>query len=139
MHTRKLIGLVISTSLVSTGLIAVPVSAEVNNSDITGTNVWNNTAPIFEGDGELDPEILNNARRLDQALERASENCCNAAAPEPVGPRRYARNPGNNNNEVCVNPECQRLSGLVEETQVFLNDVNRQVEEVRTTSASRTW
>ena len=138
MHTRKLLSLVISTSLVSSGLIAVPVSAQPpNNSDITGTNVWNNTAPIFEGDGELDPEILNNARRLDQALERASENCCNAAAPEPVGPRRYARNPGNN--EVCVNPECQRLSSLVEETQVFLKDVNRQVEEVRTNSVSRTW
>lgn len=138
MHIRKLLGLVISTSLVSSGLIAVPVSAQPpNNSDITGTNVWNNTAPIFEGDGKLDPEILNNARRLDQALERASEKCCNTAAPEPVGPRRYARNPGNN--EVCVNPECQRLSGLVEETQVFLNDVNRQVEEVRTNSASRTW
>ncbi|HEY9796254.1 MAG TPA: hypothetical protein V6D30_11495 [Leptolyngbyaceae cyanobacterium] len=137
MYRRKWIGWLIGTSLVSSGLSTLPASAvPPNQSDITGTNIWNNTAPIFENGGELSPEILNNARRLSQELEDASAGCCNASAP--VEPRRFARRPGNPN-EVCLSPDCQRLDSLVEETRVFLDDVNRsQAQQVRA-NRNRTW
>lgn len=127
----------IGTSLVSSGLSILPAHAvPPNQSDITGTNVWNNTAPIFENGSELSPEILNNARRLSQELEDASASCCNASAP--VEPRRFARRPGNTN-EACSSPDCQRLDNLVEETKVFLDDVNRsQAQQVRA-NRNRTW
>lgn len=135
MHSRKWIGLVISTSLIGSGLIALPGSAQPpNQSDITGTNVWNNTAPIFNGD-KLNPDILNNARRLSQDLEGASTRCCNA--PPPSGPRRFARGPADPN-EVCISPDCQRLNSLVQETKTFLNDVTPQVEQVRA-NRNRAW
>jgi len=130
MYRRKWIGWLIGTSLVSSGLSTLPASAvPPNQSDITGTNIWNNTAPIFENGGELSPEILNNARRLSQELEDASAGCCNASAPV-VEPRRFARSLG---------PDCQRLDSLVEETRVFLDDVNRsQAQQVRA-NRNRTW
>lgn len=127
----------IGTSLVSSGLSTLPASAvPPNQSDITGTNVWNNTAPIFENGGKLSPEILNNARRLSQELEDASAGCCNASIP--VEPRRFARHPGNAN-QACLSPDCQRFNSLVEETRVFLDDVNRsQAQQIRA-NRNRTW
>jgi hypothetical protein len=137
MHTKKWIGWVIGTSLVSSGLITLPASAQQapNQSDITGGNIFNNPAPIFENDGKLDPGIVNNARRLSQELGEASSRCCTASAP--VGPRRFARSPGNSN-QACNSPSCEQLNSLVQETKVFLDDVNRQVEQV-TDNRNRTW
>ncbi len=136
MSRKKWIGWVISTSLVSSGLLAVPVSAQQNRSDITGTNIWNNTAPIFENDGKLDPEIINNARRLSQELEEASGRCCNVSAP--VGPRRFARSPGNPNQaQAC--PTCEQLNSVVQETKVFLDDVNRTQAQQVSANRKRTW
>lgn len=139
MKKRKWMGWVaIGTSLVSSGLLTDPANAgnpaAGNQSDITGTNIWNNTAPIFRGDGKLKPEILDQAERLDQQLEEASETCCNAAVP--TGPRRFARRPSN---QVCETPNCERLSNLVEETKDFLSDVNRMQTEQRTASRNRIW
>lgn len=135
MQKRKWISWVIGTSLVSSGLLVVPANAEPNRSDITGTNIWNNTAPIFRGDGKLDPEIVNKARSLSQELDDAAERCCNTAAV-PVVPRRFARQPGNQN---CDNSNCDRLSSAVSETREFLDDVNRvQAEQVRA-NRNRTW
>ncbi len=140
MRINKSIRLVIATALLGSGLLAVPANAQQapNLSDITGTNVWNNTAPIFDNGGKLDPGILNNARRLSQELEGASANCCNAAAPAPTTPRRFARGPGNPN-EVCITPECEKLNGLVQETKVFLNEVNSTQAEQVSASRNRAW
>lgn len=138
MKIRKWISLVIGTSLLGSGLLALPASAQPapNQSDITGTNVWNNTAPIFENCGKLNPDTLNNARRLSQELGQAGERCCNAAPP--AGPRRFALG-APDPNEVCVNPECVNLNGVVQETKVFLNDVNRSRSEQVSANRNRAW
>lgn len=139
MNRSKWVGWVaIGTSLVSTGLLSDPAHAgnraAGNQSDITGTNIWNNTAPIFRGNGKLKPEILDQAQRLDRQLQEASENCCNVAVP--TGPRRFARQPSN---QVCESPNCVPLSNLVKETKDFLNDVNRMQADRRNASRNRTW
>jgi hypothetical protein len=148
MARRKWMSLIISTSLVSSGLLTLPASAQqapnqsditgtnINQSDITGTNIWNNTAPIFRNNGTLKPEIINNARRLSQELEGASERCCNT--PPPAGPRRFARGPADPN-EVCLSPDCERLNSLVEETKVFINDVTRSQTEQVSANRNRIW
>jgi hypothetical protein len=138
MHTKKWINLVISTSLLSSGLSGVPANAQQapNLSDITGTNVWNNTAPIFQNGGRLNPDLLNNAQRLSQQLDGASNLCCNA--PPPSGPRRFARGPADPN-EVCINPACEQLNSVVQETKTFLSDVNRRQAEQQSASRNRIW
>jgi hypothetical protein len=137
MHKWKWMSWVIGTSLVSSGLITLPANAiPPNQSDITGGNIWNNTAPIFQSGSQFSPEILNNARRLDRELTDASNRCLNAAAP--TGPRRFARGPANPN-EVCISPDCQNLNSLVEETKVFLSEVNRSLVEQRRGSSNRIW
>ncbi len=138
MQTKKWLGLAIASSLVGSGLMALPASAQQapNQSDITGTNIWNNTAPIFRNDGKLSPEILNNADRLSENLGDAGNRCCNA--PPPTGPRRFARGSADPN-EVCISPDCQQLNSVVEETKVFLGDVNRLEAAQQRTSRNRAW
>lgn len=136
MHRKKWLGLAVGTSLVGSALSALSANAApaLNQSDITGTNIWNGTAPIFENEGRLDGDIINNARRLSRNLEDASNRCANA---KPTGPRRFARGPAPS--EVCISPECEQLNGLVQETRGFLTDVNRQVQEVRASRSSQLW
>lgn len=136
MVTKKWFGLLISTSLVSWGLLALPAKADLTQSDISGTNIWNNTAPIFKNEGKLNPEVVNNARRLSQELDKASKRCCDASTSNE--PRRFARGPGNPNQE-CVNTDCQQLSSVVQESNTFLNEVNRYQTELQRTSKNRTW
>lgn len=137
MRKRQWFGLLIGSSLVGSGLLALPSQAmPPNQSDITGTNIWNGTAPIFEGGGKLDSDIRTRARNLDRELGEAAEDCENATPP--AGPRRIARGP-RNPNEVCISPECEELNSLVQETKGFLDDVNRQVSEVRSSSGSQAW
>jgi hypothetical protein len=138
MQTKKWLGLAIASSLVGSGLMALPASAQQapNQSDITGTNIWNNTAPIFRNDGKLSPEILGNADRLSEKLGDAGNRCCNA--PPPTGPRRFARGSADPN-EVCISPDCQQLNSVVEETKAFLGDVNRLEAAQQRTSRNRAW
>jgi hypothetical protein len=134
MNKRKWLSLAL---FVSSALLALPATAQVTNqSDITGTNVWNNTVPVFRNNGQLKPEILDNARRLDEQLGDASNRCCNA--PPPSGPRRFARGM-RDPNEVCINPDCQQLNSLVGETKVFLGEVNRLQTEQQRASSNRAW
>ena len=135
MHRKKWLTLMIGTSLVGSALNALPAKAgDLTQSDITGTNIWNGTAPIFENEGKLDPNIIDTARRLSRDLDDASTGCANA---KPTGPRRFARGPAPS--EPCISPECERLNGLVQESRGFLTDVNRQVQEAKTNRTSQLW
>jgi hypothetical protein len=136
MPNNKWFTFVFSTAIIGSGLIALPAKADLTQSDITGTNIWNNTAPIFQNQGKINPEIVNNARRLSQELDKANKRCCDASAA--VGPRRFARGSGNTNQE-CVNTDCQQLSSVVQESNTFLNEVNRYQMELQQTSKNRTW
>ena len=134
MYKQKWISFVL---LVGSGLLALPATAQVTNqSDITGTNVWTNPVPVFRNNGQLKQEILDNARQLDQRLGEASNRCCNA--PAPTGPRRFARGQ-RDPNEVCINPDCQQLNGLMDQTKVFLGEVNRLQGEQQRASRNRAW
>jgi hypothetical protein len=134
MPNQKWISFVL---LVGSGLLALPAVAQVpNQSDLTGTNVWNNPVPVFRNNGQLKPEILDNARSLDQQLGDASNRCCNAT--ESTSPRRFARGL-RDPNEVCINPDCQQLNGLIDQTKVFLGEVNRLQEEQQRVSRNRAW
>lgn len=137
MFRTKMIGWVLFTALLGSGWLAVPARAgnpaAGNQSDITGTNIWNSVAPIFKMDGKLSPEILSTARRLAQELDEASARCGNASAP--MGPRRFARRPS----QVATCPDCQRLNQLVEETRTFLAEVKRSQAQQQSASRNRIW
>lgn len=133
MHNKRWI----LALLVSSGFMALPAVAQVpNQSDITGTNVWNNPVPLFRNDGQLKPEILDNARSLEQQLGNASNRCCNT--PAPASPRRFARGP-RDPNEVCISPDCQQLNSLMDQTKIFLGEVNRLQGEQQRASRNRAW
>ncbi|MCP2731295.1 hypothetical protein [Limnofasciculus baicalensis] len=132
MNNRKWLNWAIGLSIVGSGAIANPGNAlPPNQSDITGTNVWNNTSPIFEEGGEIDPEILAKARSLDRGLKEAASRCPEAFGQ--TGPRRFAREPGN------ANPNCMELKRLVEESRVFLEEVKRDGVETASGSRNRLW
>jgi hypothetical protein len=134
MLKTKWMALVIGTTLVGSGLLAIPANAvPPNQSDITGTNIWNSVAPIFKMNGKLAPEILSTARRLARELDEVSARCGNASAP--MGPRRFARRP----QQVAQCPDCQRLDRLVGETRAFLDEVKRSQAQQRSASRNRMW
>lgn len=133
MLRTKWMAAIICASLIGSGLSALPSTATPNQSDITGTNIWNSVAPIFRMDGRLDPKILSTARRLARELEEASARCGNASAP--MGPRRFARQPS----QVTACTDCERLDQLVEETRAFLAEVSRSQAQQRSASRSRIW
>ena len=137
MLRTKWMGWVMFAAVLSSGLLAIPATAgnpaAGNQSDITGTNIWNSVAPIFKMDGRLSPEILSNARRLAQELDEVSARCSNASVP--MGPRRFARRPG----QVALSPDCQRLNQLVEETRTFLAEVRNSQAQQRSVNRNRAW
>ncbi|MBD2014283.1 hypothetical protein H6F96_09890 [Microcoleus sp. FACHB-53] len=137
MRRTKWMSWVLFAALLGSGLFAVPASAgnpaAGNQSDITGTNIWNSVSPIFKMNGKLSPEILGTARRLAQELDELSRRCGNASAP--MGPRRFARRPS----QVATCPDCQRLDQLVQETRTFLADVKRSQSQQQSATRNRIW
>lgn len=135
MRATPWISLTLTTLVIGSGFISTSANAQPpNQSDITGTNIWNNTAPIFDQDGKLDPAILENARRLDQALEESTDACCNQV--KPVEPRRFSRQPGSAN-PACG--DCLELNSLVQETEIFLDEVKQIQTEQVNVNRNRLW
>lgn len=131
MNSQKWLSWAIGLSVVGTGAIANPANAlPPNQADLTGTNIWNNTAPIFDESGEIDPEILAKARSLDRGLEDAAASCSQSLANQP---RRFARQPGS------VNVSCQELKNLIQESQAFLEEVNQIQGAQAASSRNRIW
>lgn len=121
---------IVPLSMIIAGILtAMPAQADPSYSDITGTNIWNNTAPIFDTDGGLDPVLLKRVEQLNQESANAFQ-ACNAAiaqleqnVPEV---RRYARQP--NTQTLAVPVACQQLEELRQESetlQVTLQDAAR--------------
>lgn len=127
-----------SCALISGIVFAPPSMAQSNQSDITGTNVFESYAPdFFELEG-LDPELAARAEELSQELEEANQACIDSRATVTNQPRRFARGPGHSN-AVCISPECLRLNQLTEEARAFLAQVEAQIEAVNQAVDSRTW
>lgn len=97
---------------------AAPAKADGSFPDISGTNVWNSTAPIFDrGGGRLDPQLVERARRLNEEADQAFKACDAAVLAAGQGgtrgPRQFLRNPENAEAEFPV--ACQRLNELRQE------------------------
>lgn len=138
MRGIKSIGWVVGLSLVAGAISAVPASAD-SYSDITGTNIWNNTAPIFETDTELPDGLIANITRVNQESEQAFEACNNAIAQaEQTTPtiRRYARQPSGET--AAVPAACQQLESLRAEAENLRRTVE-EVERSRSNPALLTW
>lgn len=123
------------------GVFLIPTPAKAGSAtDITGTNVWNSTAPIFApGGGRIDPQLIERARRLNQEADQAFKDCdaaVLAAQQSSRGPRQFLRNP--ENAEAEYPQACQRLNQLREEAVSLRN----QLEEAGRSggnAAYRTW
>lgn len=129
----------VGLSILSGMILTVPAfAADPTQSDITGTNIWNSTAPIFGTQRNIDPEILNTARRLSTDLEEAYTACAASAEAVADVPRRFAR--GAKPEEICDSVECQRLSQLIQETNKFLSGLDSvQAERLRASGAFQVW
>lgn len=115
-----------------------PASAQqqTNESSVTGTNTFNNTAPRFGPGPILTPALIATANRLSQDLADA-QNAYNTAETEASRtPRRFARGPG----EDCVNPALSRLNEAVQASQEFLSGLSaEQLEQLRRTANLKIW
>lgn len=117
------------SAMVASILTAMPARADRSYSDITGTNIWNNTAPLFETNGGLDPALLERVQQLNQESADAFQTC-NAAIAQleqnAADVRRYAREPDTQMLPVPV--ACQQLEQLrteAEALRVTLQDATR--------------
>jgi hypothetical protein len=129
------VGLAIATSM---ALILPGVAQPANQSDITGTNVFNSPTDFYEQLGDrLDPATLDEARRLSQDLDDAYAACQASVQEAANQPRRFAI--GTPTNTSCVSPECQRYSQLVEQIRNFLLEIGLDAETVDQTVPQRVW
>jgi hypothetical protein len=114
---------------------SIQIIAQLNQSDVTGTNVGDIVAPIvldedtIEG---LDPATLQTAQQLSQDLEEAYAACQASRATAANTPRRFAR--GSAATEVCTSPDCDRLNSLMQQARTFLNSLNDEdAAQIRST------
>jgi hypothetical protein len=139
MYVKKSWGWIVGLSVVAGALAVAPAKAESSYSDITGTNIWNNTAPIFDNDRKLDPKLIENAARVNRESE-AAFNACNAAVEraEQTVPtsRRFARQPSTQTAEVPA--ACRQLEQLRAEAE-NLRRTLQEAERARSSSAFLTW
>jgi hypothetical protein len=139
MHANKYLGWIVGLSIIAGGLIPSAVRAESSFSDITGTNIWNNTAPIFDGASPLDPRLIENITRVNRESE-AAFNACNAAVAQaeqnvPTS-RRFARQPSTQT--AVVPAACRQLEQLRADAENLRTTV-QEVERSRANSAFATW
>lgn len=117
---------------------AAPSMAQLNQSDITGTNVFESYAPdFFEFEG-LDPALAERAEELSQELDQANQACIDSQATAANLPRRFARG-ASRASGVCVSPACQRLNQLMDEARSLIAQVEAQREEINRSGEGRPW
>jgi hypothetical protein len=114
------IGLVLS--------LALPAWANPpNQSDITGTNVFNSIAPEFESYG-FDAATLAQARSLSEALNTAYGACVASVDAARGLPRRFALGPASN--APCITAACEDYERWLAETRAFLSQLGVEPESV---------
>jgi hypothetical protein len=139
MHAIKSLRWIVGLSMLIGTFSAIPAQAESSYSDITGTNIWNNTAPIFDSKSRIDPDLISNINRVNRDAE-AAYNACNAAidqaAQNAPTTRRYARRPLTATVEVPV--ACRQLEQLRAEAENLRSRVD-EVQRTRSSTAFGTW
>lgn len=122
---------------IATLILLPPARADDPRADITGTNIWNNTAPIFKTDDPLTPELVQRIQQFNRDAETAFRACNDAIATAEAsfsGPRRFARQPVTQ----PVPLACQQLNQLRQEGTALRSEVQR-LESRRVNPANLTW
>ena len=158
MRRSKLIGLILGTSLVFSGL-AGSAKANMNNSNtsgsnlsnvtgsnlsnITGTNVFDG-APMFFNTGGLNPQLIETGEQLADQLTDAYVACNSCGCSDNTcelrcfllgqGPAKPAPTQASHNPE-----KCEKLNSLLRESDALLEKVDQQVETIKASVANRTW
>ena len=135
MHTFQKFGWVVSLSIVAGGLVVQPASADRSYSDITGTNIWNNNAPIFGTGNRLDPALVERVTQLNQLSADALQECNATLSQLEQIPsaRRYTRQP---QTPPPVPESCVR----VEEIRTEVENVRATLQQADVSNAGfRTW
>jgi len=117
MHAIIKSSCIIGLSLILSGIGMNSARADFAlQEDFSGANVWNSPGPTFvDGNRQIASETIATARQLSQELEKAYVAC-----DESI--------------------DCQRLDRAIQETEDFLNSLNReQGEELRRLRALRIW
>lgn len=125
-------------TLILLGGVVTPAIARPNTTDITGTNIWNNTAPLFKGNG-IDPAVVERVNRVNREAQEAFTACDSAiseaeqqSAPKP---RRFARRPAPT---PPVPQACVRLEELRAEAET-LRATLAEIQKTGGNPSTRTW
>ncbi|MGB3693768.1 MAG: hypothetical protein WBG70_11385 [Spirulinaceae cyanobacterium] len=117
-------------SWLAIGLSPNSVNAQ-SQSDISGTNIWNNVAPITSGESGLDPALVSRIRQLNAEAEQTFQDCNAAiviAEQQPTGVRRFSRRP----NQIAIPAACQRLNTLRGEMETLRTSLQNQPQATST-------
>lgn len=145
MRKSKLIGLILGTSLVF-GLLTDSAQAQSNGSNTSGSNLSNITGtnvfspePILTRGGKLDPQINERAQQIAEQLEKAYKKC-STCKPCVLRGFLIGNKPQTTLNQTSSSPKkCKQYNTLLNESKTFLNEVNQEVEAVKTSIANRAW
>jgi hypothetical protein len=133
---------ILGLSLLMVGGVAIAQPSRANppnQSDITGTNVFNSVAPRFfdEWGGRLDPAILDEARQRSSQLEDAYNACVQSIDEVEGGARRFSVRPGSSSDATTA--ACDRYNQRLSETRRFLDQVQNDTEIPRRALRGRPW
>ncbi|WP_254563469.1 hypothetical protein [Oscillatoria sp. HE19RPO] len=139
MVNIKIKGAIVASTVGTVFWIVSALANPPQQSDSTGTNSWNNTAPIFDIESQLDPQTLIQAQELYQALQEAYSACVASVERAENLPRRFSRI-SRENSGICISAECTQYNRLLEETKTFLSLLDIPEEErLKALQNLRTW
>lgn len=142
MQMKKSLIMAAGLSLVTAVLGATQANAN-SYSDITGTNIWNNTAPIFDTNSKLDPNLLESITRINRDSETALRACNEAISQIEQNRRPSIRQFLRDSSNVSVPaPETPTACRQLEQLRTQADSLRRTVqdaERARGNSAFGTW
>lgn len=144
------INLVSAISIITTSLIYIPVQAQNNQSDITGTNIFTNPTPINNQSDVTGTNIFDNSSPINDRFNITGSNIFNENLssllnnnklnPEIISKAdELAQKLSDAYNTCRDNQECTEFNNLLQQSQNFLSQLNQQVESVTKNRLNRTW
>jgi len=146
MNTQKLASLAVGLSVLTTLAIATGAQAgpgprgdNRSYSNITGTNIWNSTAPIIDDDFPIDPALITRVQQVNANATARYQECISAiAAAEQnvptIPPRQYLRR----DPRVPYPQACTDLEILRSEADSLRGQIQKIQEEAANRSTA-TW
>jgi len=146
MKIQKSLSLAIGLSAIATLSIASlaqagpgPRGDNRSYSNITGTNIWNSTAPIIDEDFPIDPELLVRVRQVNENAAAKYQECLAAiAAAEQnaptVPPRQFLRR----DPRVPYPQACTDLETLRAEADTLRGKI-KEIQEAAANRTTATW